>query len=61
MGFEEPRLFVLDGRPHHSPPLALNVNLHPNGFLYSMPNPPNQPCCTIHKYFPLLLVAHIIQ
>ena len=48
-GFEEPWLFVLDGRPHHSPSLALNPNLHPNGFFYPIPNPPNKPCYTVHK------------
>ena len=60
-GFKEPRLLVLVGHPYHSPPLALCANKNPNGFLYPMPNPPTQPCCTLHQQFPLLPNAHILQ
>ena len=60
-GLEEAWLVVLLGHPHHSPPLALHSNLNPNGFLYSMPHPPTQPCCTLHQQFLLLSIAHSLQ
>ena len=48
-------LSVLVGHPHHS------LKLNPNGFLYPMPNPPTQPCWTLHHQFPLLRIAYIFQ
>ena len=41
-GLGKASLLVLFGRLHHSPPLALHLNLNPNRFFYLMPNPPTQ-------------------
>ena len=58
---DEAWLLVLVGHPHHPPPLALHSNWNPTRFLYFMPNPPTQPCCTRHQQFPLMPIAHILQ
>ena len=50
-GLEEAWILVLIGHPHQFPGLALHSNVNPNGFLYPMPNPPTQPCCTLHQHF----------
>ena len=39
--------------------IGSSFEFKPNGFLYSVPNPPTRPCCILHQQFSLLPIVRI--